>query len=81
MTYEVSAKDWQDVYDWLSAFAPHATWSHTWCDYEHPETRVWTEIILFNLFDMDDDELLIFRLCNSHILRGTTKEDIQPYRT
>ena len=78
MTYEVFAKDWGEVYDWMSDNLPRASWSHTWCDYEHPETRVWTEIILFNLFDVDDDDLLLFKLCNSHLLRGTTKEASMP---
>lgn len=79
MTFEAYTRDWSEINEWLSLNTPQATWSHTWCEYEHPETGVWTEIVLFNIMNVSDDELLLFRISMSHVLRGnSSKDDSQP---
>ena len=78
MTYEVESKDWSEVYEWLITNLPQSTCSHTWCDYEHPETGAWTGVILFHIANADEDEHLLFKLSMSHVLRGTTQEESHP---
>ena len=79
MTFEAHTRDWSEINEWLSLNTPQATWSHTWCEYSHPETGAWTEIVLFNIMNVSDDELLLFRISMSHVLRGnSSKDDSQP---
>lgn len=75
MMFEVLAKDTAQITEWIHANTPHVTWYSTYLDYSHPTTREWEEINLIFIENATEDELILFKLSNSDVLRGSVDTD------
>ena len=78
MLFEIFYNDWDELRIWLDENLPQAKWSHSWCDYEDSVGK-WIDVILIDFYNVTDDDLILLKLSNSHILRNLVQKDGPEY--